>query len=336
MFDPLFADWNLPARGCDEADRPAAAAALLERQLVRLERLGFGHPFVLRPTDLGFSWFPANHWLVGCGNADLLRHPAVAVVGTRRPAPDEEAALGRWLDRELPRLGLTVVSGGARGIDTLAHQAALRAGLPTVAVLAGGLLHAGPAQNRGLFRDIVAAGGCLLSEQPLGARPFDTQFVARNRTIAALALGTLVVRAPVQSGALTTAGFAKRMNHPVAVLPGQPWEPSAAGSNALLECGARAVADADGLAALLGVSVAQGPQPLPLSDGALAHANADEPVLSEAAARLWKLLGPAFDEGDGLVARAGLSGGEALAALTELELDGLLERHGTQWRRARR
>lgn len=335
MFDAAFAEWNLPARACDEADRPAAAAALLERQLDRLDRLGFGRPFVLRPESLGLHWFPAGHWLVGCGKAEVLRQPALAVVGTRRPALAEEAAIAGWLAAELPRLGLAVVSGGARGIDTLAHRAALRAQLPTVAVLAGGLLQAGPAENRSLFRDIVAAGGCLLTEQPLGCRPFDTQFVARNRTIAALALGTLVVRAPAQSGALTTAGFARRLKRPVAVLPGQPWEESAAGSNGLLARGAVAVASAAALAELFGVALAQGSLPLALA-GMEEVATVATPNLSEAAQRLWQRLSATFEEGDALIGQAGLSGGEALAALTELELDGLLERRGTQWRRAGR
>ncbi len=310
------------------------APAHLARQLARLERMGLGQPFVMRPSALGLHWFPAGHWLVGCGNAEVLHQPSLAVVGTRSPAADEEAALSDWLNHELSRLGLTVVSGGARGIDTMAHRAALRAGLPTVAVLAGGMLQAGPAQNRSLFAEIVAAGGCVLTEQPLGCRPFDTLFVARNRTIAALSLGTLVARAPVQSGALTTAGFARRLQRPVGVLPGAPWEPSAAGSNGLLGRGASAITRAEELATLLGTALASGSRALPLvqSEPAAVPIGA----MSEAAGRLWAALAAVWEEGDDVVRLSGLAGGEALAALTELELDGLLERRGTQWRRAGR
>ena len=311
-----------------------AAPALLDRQVERLERLGYGTPFWLRPASLGLQWFPDDHWLVGCGNEQLLRQPSLAVVGTRRPSEVEEREIAAWLLSELVQLGLAVVSGGARGIDTLAHRAALRGGLPTVAVLAGGLLQAGPAENRGLFRDIVESGGCLLTEQPLGYRPFETQFVARNRTIAALSLGTLVVRAPTQSGALTTAGFARRMKRPVAVVPGAPWEPSAAGSNGLLTRGAVAVSNAAGLAELLGVSVRHGSLPLPVAEAAAPSSPHVMPALSEAATRLWTLLGGAWEDGDLIIGRASLTGSEALAALTELEVEGLLDRRGTLWRRA--
>ena len=267
---------------------------------------------------------------------EVLHQPSVAVVGTRSPAAEEEAALRDWLDDSLQRLGLTVVSGGARGIDTMAHRAALRAGLPTVAVLAGGMLQAGPAQNRSLFAEIVAAGGCVLTEQPLGCRPFDTLFVARNRTIAALSLGTLVVRAPMQSGALTTAGFARRLQRPVGVLPGAPWEPSAAGSNGLLGRGASVITQAGELAVLLGTSLAEGSRALPLAPAAAQAFAVPSVALSEAASRLWAVLSAELEEGDEVVRLSGLAGGEAVAALTELEMDGLLERRATQWRRARR
>ena len=336
MFDPAFVDWNLPATACPPEERQSHAEAHLARQLARLERLGLGQPFVMRPSALGLHWFPAGHWLVGCGNPEVLHQPSLAVVGTRSPAAEEEAALRGWLDDALQRLGLAVVSGGARGIDTMAHRAALRAGLPTVAVLAGGMLQAGPAQNRSLFAEIVAAGGCILTEQPLGCRPFDTLFVARNRTIAALSLGTLVVRAPVQSGALTTAGFARRLQRPVAVLPGAPWETSAEGSNGLLRRGATVVTRAEELAALLGTALSEGSRALPLAPPAAQSVAVPSVALSEAASRLWALLSEAWEEGDDMVRLSGLAGGEAVAALTELELDGLLERRGTQWRRARR
>jgi DNA processing protein len=336
MFDPAFVDWNLPATACPPEERHLKAPAHLARQLARLERMGLGQPFVMRPSALGLHWFPAGHWLVGCGNAEVLHQPSLAVVGTRSPAAEEEAALRGWLDESLQRLGLTVVSGGARGIDTMAHRAALRARLPTVAVLAGGMLQAGPAQNRSLFAEIVAAGGCILTEQPLGCRPFDTLFVARNRTIAALSLGTLVVRAPVQSGALTTAGFARRLQRPVGVLPGAPWEPSAAGSNGLLMRGAAVVTQAEELAVLLGTALSEGSRALPLAPPAAQRVAVPSVGLSEAASRLWALLSVTWEEGDDVVRLSGLAGGEAVAALTELELDGLLERRGTQWRRARR
>ena len=334
MFDPAFVDWNLPATACPPEEREQRAAPHLARQLSRLERMGLGKPFVMRPSVLGLHWFPAGHWLVGCGNVEVLHQPSVAVVGTRSPAAEEEAALRDWLDDSLQRLGLTVVSGGARGIDTMAHRAALRAGLPTVAVLAGGMLQAGPAQNRSLFAEIVAAGGCILTEQPLGCRPFDTLFVARNRTIAALSLGTLVVRAPVQSGALTTAGFARRLQRPVGVLPGAPWEPSAMGSNGLLGRGASVVTRAEELAVLLGTSLAEGSRALPLAPAAAQTFAVPSVALSEAASRLWAVLSAELEEGDEVVRLSGLAGGEAVAALTELEMDGLLERRATQWRRA--
>jgi DNA processing protein len=292
---------------------PAAAAVLLPSAASALAPLPAGQLLVLRVT---------------LEVLQLLR--AVLAAAARDLAPADACHVARSLPLEelLPACCELIAMEG------LSYSCRVQA----AGVISGTVaaLQAGPAQNRSLFAEIVAAGGCILTEQPLGCRPFDTLFVARNRTIAALSLGTLVVRAPVQSGALTTAGFARRLQRPVGVLPGAPWEPSAVGSNSLLGRGATAITRAEELATLLGTALSEGSLALPLVPAAAQSVAVPSVGLSEAANRLWAVLSETWEEGDDVVRLSGLAGGEAVAALTELELDGLLERRGTQWRRARR
>lgn len=166
---------------------------------------------------------------------DLSR--AVAIVGTRRA--DAQAALfTRTLARELSEAGCTIVSGGAHGIDTEAHRGALDAGGPTIAVLATGLDHAYPADNRGLFRQIAEAGA-LLSEAVEEVPGYASAFLARNRLIAALARVIVVVQAPIKSGALSTASHALKLGRPLMAVPHAPWESRGAGCLTLLAAGAR-------------------------------------------------------------------------------------------------
>jgi DNA processing protein len=162
---------------------------------------------------------------------------AIAIVGSRRATPYglEVAAM---LARDLAARGVTIVSGFARGIDSAAHRAALEAGGRTVAVLGCGIDVAYPPENRRLA-DEVAARGALVTQFPPGTAPLPYHFPTRNRTLAALALGVVVVEAAERSGSLSTAGFAADLGREVYAVPGKITSPTSAGVHRLLRDGAR-------------------------------------------------------------------------------------------------
>ncbi len=166
---------------------------------------------------------------------------AVALVGTRKPTPyGREVA--RSLAMELARNGVTVVSGLARGVDGIAHQAALEAGGRTLAVLGSGLDEIYPHDHRALA-DRIVANGALLSDYPLGTRPEAMNFPPRNRIISGLSLGVVVVEAALTSGALITADFAADQGREVFAVPGSILGSSSAGCNRLLRDGAHVVTE---------------------------------------------------------------------------------------------
>ncbi len=166
---------------------------------------------------------------------------AVAVVGTRRATVyGKEAA--RLLAAGLTRAGVTVVSGMAHGIDTIAHQAALEAGGRTIAVLGCGVDVIYPARNRHLAADIVQQGA-LVSEYPLGTRPEAGNFPPRNRIISGLCLGTVVIESDRGGGALITAAFAAEQGRDVFAVPGSIFARTSRGTNRLIQQGAKMVCD---------------------------------------------------------------------------------------------
>jgi DNA processing protein len=164
---------------------------------------------------------------------------AVAVVGTRRASVyGKEAA--RMLSGDLARAGVTVVSGLARGIDSVAHRACLDAGGRTIAVLGSGVDVIYPAQNANLAAEIVERGA-LVSEYALGTHPEARNFPPRNRIISGLALGTIVVEADLSSGARITADFAAEQGREVFAVPGSIFARGSRGANALIQEGAKMV-----------------------------------------------------------------------------------------------
>ena len=176
------------------------------------------------------------------GDPALLWHPSVAVVGSRSPTAggrDNAAAFARAFAAS----GLAVTSGLARGIDAAAHEAALEAGGPTVAVLGSGIDRPYPAANRGLAARIAAAGA-VASEYPPGTPARAGQFPSRNRIVAGLSLGTLVVEAAMRSGALITARLAGDAGREVFAVPGSIHNPMARGCHRLLRSGAALVESA--------------------------------------------------------------------------------------------
>lgn len=172
------------------------------------------------------------------GRLPPLGAAAVAVVGTRHPS-DEAGEFTFRLAADLAQLGVTVVSGGALGIDAAAHRGAMAGGGKTVVVLASGLRTAYPARHAPLFSEILSGGhGALVSEAPDSWAPHPGLFLRRNRIIAGLSASTVVVQAAHRSGALSTARSAISLGRRVFSVPGSPWDPRADGTLALLARGA--------------------------------------------------------------------------------------------------
>lgn len=207
-----------------EVERAAGAGAAI------VTALDPGYPPALR--DLALP--PPVLYVRG----PLPANPAVAIVGSRGASPyGREAA--RLFGRELAALGLAIVSGFARGVDACAHAGALEAeGGLTVAVLGSGLDVDYPRGHRALGERIVAGGGALITEFPFGAEPRALNFPVRNRVIAALTLGVLVVQAAPRSGSLITARCALELGREVWAVPGPIFDPRAAGPNTLIRDGA--------------------------------------------------------------------------------------------------
>lgn len=192
--------------------------------------------------------FMAGKWLPG-------DRGAVAVVGTRYPS-GYGSRMAKEIATGLSEAGFTVVSGLARGIDTLAHEAALKAGGRTLAVLGSGLDWLYPPENGNLARDI-AKRGALITEFPMGVSPSANHFPRRNRIISALSLGTVVVEAGNESGALITADYALDQGREVFAVPGAVHQPGSMGTHKLIREGAHLVERAsDILAVLQGTSQA--------------------------------------------------------------------------------
>ncbi len=168
------------------------------------------------------------------GHAELLSQNAIAIVGARN-ASAAGLRFARMLASSLGEAGLIIASGLARGIDTAAHQASLVRG--TIAVVAGGIDHFYPPENAKL-QEQIAEQGVLLSEMPPGTVPKAESFPRRNRVIAGLAQGTIIVEAAMRSGSLTTARFANEAGRDVFAVPGSPLDPRCEGTNGLIKDGA--------------------------------------------------------------------------------------------------
>ena len=176
------------------------------------------------------------------GDPAVFALPACAIVGARN-ASLSGVKMARMLARDLAAAGHAVISGLARGIDTAAHEGALEGG--TVAVLAGGLSQPYPPENVPLMEAIVDRGGAVISEMPFHWQPRAQDFPRRNRLIAGLAFGLVVVEAALRSGSLISARLAGEMGRAVFAVPGSPLDPRAGGSNRLLKNGASVVTEAD-------------------------------------------------------------------------------------------
>lgn len=213
-----------------------------------IERGGPGYP-----TSLEEASHPPERLYV-LGDPAALE-PGLAVVGARKATPYGLGCARRFAGMAAER-GISIVSGGARGCDAVAHEAALAAGASTVAFLGGGLDEPYPRQNVRLFQRIVDAGGALVSEHEWGYAPLPFTFRERNRLIAGLALATLIVEAGLPSGTFSTADAALAAGREVLVVPGAITSPASRGANRLIYQGAVPIVDdeafADALMATFG------------------------------------------------------------------------------------
>ena len=246
------------------------------------------------------------------GRFELLQAQAVAIVGSRSPTP-QGSDNARAFASHLSQGGLTVVSGLAMGVDAAAHAGGLDGEASTIAVVGTGLDRVYPRRNLSLAHRI-AQKGLIVSEYSLGMPPLPPNFPLRNRIIAGLARGTLVVEAAVQSGSLITARMANEAGRDVFAIPGSIHSPQSRGCHALIKQGAKLVETAQDILEELR-------WPSPSSSAATAPADASDPGDPLLAA-----LG--FDPVtlDALVARTGSSTAELSVRLLDLELDGQVAR----------
>lgn len=313
---------DLAARVGGRAPR-IASAERAEREIEAVERLGARHLF------LGTRAYPAllaeidtpPPVLVAQGEPDLLDWPLVALVGARN-ASAAACRFARALARALGEAGQVVVSGLARGIDTAAHDGALDSG--TIAVVAGGIDIFYPPENEARQR-AIGERGLVIAEQPPGTEPRARHFPHRNRIIAGLGRGTVVIEAAPRSGSLITARFAADYGREVMAVPGSPLDPRAQGCNLLIRDGATLVQNVDDvLEALAPGLVGRPPQPaVPPPEPARLPVEADDAVRSIIAG----LLGPTPVAVDELIRQAGQAPADVQIVLLELELAGRLERH---------
>jgi len=240
------------------------------------------------------------------GNASCLAAPTIAIVGTRSASTYGKACAHKFAEA-FGRAGVTVVSGGALGIDAAAHKGALEGGGRTVAVLAAGVDNVYPAVHAGLFNQIQQSG-CLMSQFALGTKPSDYKFLVRNALIAAVSLAVVVIEAPTKSGAIRTAQHAAELGRAVFVVPGDVDRLTFRGSFGLIRDGATLVSHPDEVMEELGIEpvapVTEAAPPTSVGERILAVLTTN-PLATEL-----------------IVERSGLDTAEVLAELTMLELDG--------------
>ena len=300
-IDASLAELFLAAR--DKLSPEQEAAKLERHEVTAVTILDEDYPAPLR--DL----FDPPALLFYRGNFPELSRPLIAVVGSRHPTP-----YGKRVTRELvdpvARSGAVVISGMAYGIDTIAHDVTVEAGGKTVAVLGGGVDDASlyPVANRTLSQRILASGGCLLSEFPIGTQVAKQNFPFRNRIIAALSQATLVVEAKLTSGSLITARAALEIHRDVFAVPGPIHSELSEGPNNLIKTGAQVATCADDLLLRLGLT-AQPPRTQFISGSA-----------EEAA--LYTVLNTDALHVDELTLKTGLDAKTVSSTLTLMEIKG--------------
>lgn len=259
------------------------------------------------------------------GDLTLATQVSVGIVGARN-ASVSGAKMAARMARELGAAGYAIVSGLARGIDAAAHQASLETG--TIAAMAGGLDQPYPPENLELYRDICAGRGLAISEMPMGWEPRARDFPRRNRLIAGIGLGLVVIEAAQRSGSLITARRAADFGRLVFAVPGSPLDPRAAGTNGLLKDGAIVTTESHDVIEALAPSSRLFPDDAPVmeepaheNDGVFPEPQADD------RSRVIEALGPSPAEIDDIIRHTGVAAQTVYLVFLELDLAGRLHRH---------
>ncbi len=321
---------DLTRRGGPASHIKIASVVDAEREMAATERAGArfvasgepDYPVLLRGLD--------NPPPLLCVRGQVPHAPGmpIAIVGARNASISGQKLAAKF-SRELGEAGHAIISGLARGIDASAHRAALRTG--TVAVFAGGIDRPYPEENASLAEEIVANGGALISEMPIGWSPRNIDFPRRNRIVAGLAIAVLVIEAAKRSGSLITARLATECGRQVLAVPGSPLDPRSEGGNHLIRQGAiLATSSEDVLEAIRPLSGAD------QQDYFVREADTGEREFNQDAVhdvpqtlrdRVVEALGPTPVEVDEIVRHTGARVGEVQLVLLELALAGRLERH---------
>ena len=270
--------------------------------------------------------FDPPYVLYCAGRVEVLKVPAVSIVGARRPSAYGRAVAER-LARDLASRGLVIVSGLAHGVDSIAHWGALEGG-KTVAVLGSGLETVYPRENRGLFEKIIQQGA-VVTEFPLESPPLGFHFPIRNRIISGLSLAVVVVEATKRSGSLISARMALEQNREVMAVPGNITSELSQGTNWLIQTGAKLVKSWEDVAEEL---------PSPLKEKILCQKEEEReapPSLSPQEKKVFEILKPdSLTHVDALVEETDYSVSETLSFLLNLELKGfILQRPGKYFQR---
>ncbi len=246
------------------------------------------------------------------GNMKAFENAAVAIVGARMPSAYGKIITERFAD-ELSRQGLTVISGFARGVDTIAHKTVLKNGGITIAVLGNGLDWIYPAENKSFINEMYE-NGAIISEYAMGAKPDAVNFPKRNRIISGLSLGVLLTEAGAKSGALITALYALEQNREVFAVPGNITSGKSLGTNRLIKEGAK-----------LALSVNDIFEELNIKAGDINKEPKKIPKLNEPAKTIYELLSDTPMHIDKISIEAQTSPADTLTALLTLELMGIIK-----------
>ena len=298
------------------------------REIERVEKRNFS---ILTYEDRGYpeylrEIFDPPYVLYCAGRVEVLKAPAVSIVGARKPSAYGRAVAER-LARDLASRGLVIVSGLARGVDSIAHWGALEGG-KTVAVLGSGLETLYPRENRGLFEKIVEQGA-VVTEFPPESPPLGFHFPIRNRIISGLSLAVVVVEATKRSGSLISARLALEQNREVMAVPGNITSALSRGTNWLIQTGAKLVESWEDVAEEL---------PSPIREKILCQKEEEMeelPSLSAQEKKVFEILKPdSLTHVDELIEETDYSVSETLSFLLNLELKGLIfQRPGKYFQR---